>query len=333
MTLAFCVQSYNTYGPAYALNTSHRTAEMIRRLRSMPSCEVIQFQEVWSPSQAHQFLQDLHPEYSIVSSPNLKFRIGLMGFYQGYSLDSQTHIFPLNQDGGLLDGFRGVFSVKKGFQVESLYVGDSREPLFFINTHLHPTSAPVRLAQILEIYHWRRAHTQQKVILTGDFNFELNSLERRVVMGLVGLQDSGEVVFQGYPPQLCTYCEENPLRWLRGNHVFDYVFYSNQGGDEQQKLKPKSAEVNFKSDREGYLSDHYGLRVQFEWENGMIPKQDSFKEKKYQQFMIDLGIMNHLFKKAGGSFVQARQEVESIYQSLSARNGVAWEFYNRTTNL
>lgn len=333
---AFCVQSYNAYGPAYARNTIHRTQMMVSRLKKMDSCEVLQFQEVWSSDQAQIFLDQM-PPFQKTSAPNLKLRLGLMGFYQGESLGSFTHVFPLNNDGGLLDGVREAFSVMKGFQVESISLEKSndrsdkifsKEPIYFINTHLHPSSVGVRLAQLLELYQWRLHHLNQKLVLTGDFNFETGSLERRIVMGLLGLRDSAYEVWGSYSSGFCTYCEENPLRWMSGNHVFDYVFYSNFGGNEELKLSPRKGEVNFKADDGEFLSDHYGLRLFFNWqERNFTPE---FDEKQYKEFLNDLFIMNKVLKNEPDYFIKYRKMAQDIYLSLKDQRGLPWEYYKES---
>ncbi|HPI41920.1 MAG TPA: endonuclease/exonuclease/phosphatase family protein, partial [Pseudobdellovibrionaceae bacterium] len=315
----------------------YRTEKMVERLKTMTPCQILHLQEVWSSNQAKYFLKNLE-NYEKTSAPNLKFRLGLMGFYKGRGLGSQTHIFPLNNDGGLLDGLRESFSVLKGFQVESIQLGKSEEPVYFLNTHLHPTSVGVRLAQILELYSWRRQHPQQKVILTGDFNFEAKSLEKRILMILFGLQDSAEQVIEGYPHKICTYCHENPLRWLSGNHIFDYIFYSNRGGHPQKKLTPLRGEVNFKADDGEFLSDHYGLRIQFQWsplnnsENGFSQKVMSPNEN--QQVLKDLMIMNKILRNEPDYFIHYQKQAESIYRSFLEKQGEAWEFYlNNNSNV
>lgn len=225
----FCMQSFNAYGPLYALNIEERTESMILELQALPRCEVVQFQEVWNDSQIDQVENSLHVIYEM-STPNRQEKIGVMSLFMGNILTADTRDFKINSDGNLLDRARSIFNVKKAFHVVRASLPGVPEELYFMNTHLHPTSTSVRLTQILDILEWRLGHQDTKLLLSGDFNGDQVSLERAVIMFLLGMHDSLVETYGGkYPESVCTYCAANPLSWLPDDHILDYIFFSNAG--------------------------------------------------------------------------------------------------------
>ncbi|MBO9668297.1 MAG: hypothetical protein J7501_15965 [Bdellovibrio sp.] len=264
---SFCMQNFNAYGPLYAPQTTERMNWIGALLQDNPRCSAIHLQEVWSESNIDQIESALRSKYSI-SSPNREQRIGVMSLFDGQITGTYTQNFNVNNEGGILDGIREVLNVKKAFHVVRTQLFDMGEPFYFINTHLHPTSQAVRLTQIIDILQWRLYNQDLKFLLSGDFNADENSLERELIMTTLGAHDSLLDAYGGeYPAGLCTYCISNPHSWLLESKILDYIFVSNIGGNETH-MKAYNGEVNMRGPMPEPLSDHYGVRVYFELEQG-----------------------------------------------------------------
>ncbi|HEY8270301.1 MAG TPA: hypothetical protein VIG33_05390 [Pseudobdellovibrionaceae bacterium] len=258
----FCMQNFNAYGPLYAFHMEERTQGLMAELYAKPICTIVHLQEVWNSPQIDMIESSLRRYYNI-SAPNRLEKIGVMSLMMADIKGTETHDFKVNSEGNVLDLVRGAFNVKKAYHVVKASLTGIDEDFYFVNTHLHPTNSAVRLTQILDLLDWRLAHTDLKLLLSGDFNGDENSLERAVIMLLLGVRDSLVETLGGtYPKGVCTYCESNPLGWLAGDHVLDYIFFSNIGGDATQ-LKPFDGSINLGGTPRKPLSDHYGLRVHF----------------------------------------------------------------------
>lgn len=281
---SFCLQNFNLYGPVYALDIELRTrATASTLLREKSPCHLIQFQEVWNQGHIAQVHQLFNPHY-LIDSPNRRSRIGLMTLSRWPLLSSETEFFRLNDEGGVLDSLRSLANVRKAFHINEVRI-PSEDPawpdevVYLINTHLHPTSQALRIAQIVDLAMWRLQNRDKKMLLTGDFNAHHDSLEHQLVQDLLAVQDSAEVFFGTYPKEFCTYCRANPRSWKFSDEVLDYVWFSNQGGSPRQ-LKVTQVEQNLKGVGKFTLSDHYGVRVHFAWENQehwKLPKKESTK--------------------------------------------------------
>lgn len=179
----FCLQNFNAYGPIYASGIAERTSRMNSELQGIPKCEVVHLQEVWNAPQIRQIEQDLKHQYSI-SAPNKDQRIGLMSLFMGDVVATDTRSFQVNNEGGVMDGIRDALNVKKAFHVVRAEFFGIDEQFYFVNTHLHPSSEVVRVTQLLDLLDWRLRHQDAKLLLSGDFNADVNSLERELVIQL-----------------------------------------------------------------------------------------------------------------------------------------------------
>lgn len=275
-----CVQNFNAYGPIYASHILERTERIAGFLQAIPKCEVVHLQEVWNESQIDVVEKYLHRQYNI-SAPNRKEKIGVMSLIMGDILATETQSYRVNNEGGVLDSVRKTFNVKKAFHVVRARFFDIDEEFYFMNTHLHPTSVAVRLTQILDLLHWRLGHQDAKYILSGDFNADLPSLERKAIMALLGVHDSMEEFLGGsYPQGYCTYCAGNPLGWMLSDHTFDYIFFSNVG-TSSSSLKPVEGQVNMRGTPRAPWSDHFGVRVELSVEPSITNiSASALKEKR-----------------------------------------------------
>jgi len=274
----FCLQHFNTYGPAYATQTQERfelfTQELIHPKNPTQSpCEAIHLQEVWNSPEINLVFDNMAPSYNIYA-PNRDLRIGLMGLFKQKISSQSVYAFQVNNEDGILDRFREFFGVQKGFAVVTSTVPESNQEIDFVNTHLHPSSQAVRIAQILELTQWRSQHRERPMILSGDFNFKVDSLERVLVLYAMGVFDSFELVHQKYPGDFCTYCTANPRGWLNEDAIFDYVFVSQSGGQSQYPW-PTQISINLKGIEDFTYSDHYGLIADFKFNNFKYQSSDS----------------------------------------------------------
>lgn len=328
LSSALCIQNFNAYGPVYAPDIEGRSARLLTSLKQ-DRCDVIQLQEVWDTNHAYFFINGLNGEYQI-TSPNLENRIGVMSFFKGTILSTQTIKYGTNSDGGFLDGVRGLLGVEKAFHVSQVNMNELGENVFFINTHLHPSSSAVRVAQILDLYRWRVKNQNLKLILSGDFNAGIPSFERKLLMLLLGAHDTMEETFSRYSPSpnYCTYCGNNPLGWLSGeNHVFDYIFVSNIS-QFPSSLVATSGQVNLKGDSiNGPLSDHYGIRVDIKKIYQVILLSNAQKEERKERLLGILLNVRSLIYTLDSNVEEYNQLILDIFNSIHSRQGIHWDYF------
>lgn len=324
----FCLQNFNVYGPIYAPAVTARTALITEQLKSEnPRCDVLQFQEVWNRDHIDQVMQAFQNSYAI-SAPNLDSRIGVMSLFEGEIAAQETHLYQLNSQGGVLDTIRGWSGVKKAYHIVKAKLQSQSEEMYFLNTHMHPTSGSVRLAQIVDLYRWRLQHQDRKLVMSGDFNSEIGSLERALIMSLLGVHDSMEEVMGGtYPLNFCSYCEENPHSWLSGHHLFDYVFYSNVS-ESAESIHALRGEVNLKGQGRNTLSDHYGVRVYLSLDS-LVPLTPSPELRRNKLVSILDKAIAQLRAEYSQEYADTIQQLEITRESLERRQGEDWEYFSQ----
>lgn len=317
----FCIQNFNAYGPVYARDLKERTDLMTGYLQSMPRCDVVHLQEVWNKAHIDQVEMNLKSLYNM-SAPNKEARIGLMSLFTADIKGSQTVPFNVNNEGGVLDSVRDALNVKKAYHVVRAQFYGVPEDFFFMNTHLHPKSKAVRLTQILDILQWRLKNQQLKLVLSGDFNADIDSFERKFLMGALGVRDSMEDYLGKYPQGFCTYCSENSLGWMLTDHTFDYIFFSNVG-KASTRLKVLEGQVNMQEILKKRLSDHYGVRVEFSLEDsqGKLSKAQ-FEHRRSNVLKMLSEADKVLMREKGSEFRPYRTLVKSLSEQLNSRSGV-----------
>lgn len=323
---ALCIQNFNAYGPIYAGDTRERTALFTDALtRPGQGCGIVHFQEIWNKSQIDQVEDAMKAQYAVMD-PDRAQRIGLMSLVQGQVLQQETHVFKVNNLGGVLDSVREMAGVSKAFHAARVELNEgSSQPLWMVNTHLHPSSARVRTLQLLEIIRWRLQHPDFPMVLSGDFNMTVDSLERRFIMNAIGALDSVETANHGeYPKGFCTYCELNPRSWMKGNYVFDYVLISNGAG--QRGFEPVAALVNLKGTPDFSLSDHFGLRIELE-EGTLLPVDETLLERRRQGLMETLTEVVEDWKQDGSKYQAQIRELRGYHVSLQSKSGAFWNYF------
>lgn len=254
---AECLVSFNVYGPIYASAVNSRTKKIAQEIKSRHLCKLVHLQEAWNDSQIDILERDLRQEFQIYA-PNRTYRIGLMLLARRAWAEARTFSFNVNYDDGFLDQFRRWVNAQKAFSFVKNVLPDT----LAVNTHLHPSSEAIRIMQIMDIFNWRVLHKNQALVLSGDFNSAPNSLEHRLVRALLDVDDSYQAAHGEYPKDFCTYCEDNPMSWLSGNHVLDYVFLS-KARPQRPGWKAVKNELVL-TGQESPLSDHYGVKAHFE---------------------------------------------------------------------
>lgn len=325
----FCIQNFNAYGPIYASDVEERSEMISGFLQGIPKCDVVHLQEVWNEEQIDIFERNLSRQYNI-TSPNRRAKIGLMSLFMADVQAEKTLDFSINHEGGVLDTVRSAFNVKKAFHVVRSRFFAIDEDFYFVNTHLHPTSAAVRMTQILDILRWRLEHQDAKLVLSGDFNSDIGSIERQMVMLTLGVQDSMAEFFGGtYPVGYCTYCTGNPLGWTLTSYTFDYVFFSNVG-QVDTTLKVENGQVNMRGTPRKPWSDHFGLRINF----SVLPEmrtidEDVLSQRRDQTIRMLTDIQAYLKKQEPLDFVPYVSTIEDMIKQLKTRRGVFNQYFEK----
>lgn len=325
----FCLQNFNAYGPIYASNVQERTERWTAELQIKPACEVVQLQEVWNEGHINQVDAALRSRYTM-SSPNRKARIGLMSLFKGHIRSEETYSFKVNNEGGLLDGVRKMFNVKKAFHIVTADIPGAGEDFYFLNTHLHPSSQAVRLTQVLDLLNWRLKNQNRKLIVSGDFNASFDKLEHEFVLSTLMVKDSLQQVLGSYPADMCTYCHRNPLSWMNDDHVFDYVFYSNVG-ESATVLNPIDGRINMKGTERRPLSDHFGVRIQF----SLVQPQTAMdfltlelQKKKTVQVLLQASEV--LKREKGNEFAPYKKQIKNLVTQLNENQGPFAEYFAKS---
>jgi hypothetical protein len=318
---AFCLQTFNGYGPVYAPQVQSRTENFTREIVAQ-GCEVVHLQEIWNSDQI-SIVQTLARKKYGVWSPNVQTKFGLMTLSQYLEPQSlrQERVFESNNDGGLLDGGREIFGVMKGWATTRLKIPGVEGELDFINLHLHPASEAVRFAQLLEIVLDRSTQTDRRpIVISGDFNMEPLSTEYFFITTALKLRDPVIEKFQQYPLSYCTYCRSNRLSWLPSDHVFDYIFYSHSA-----PLKVEDFRLDLTGPGGEPYSDHYGLRI------GFAPAQarDIRHLESERYFLLStLRRMQDSLEEKYGRTSKITKNLKELSHQLELRSGSYWTYFS-----
>lgn len=307
---AFCVQTFNVYAPIYAPAKKARLSRLQSEITRGEQCEVLHFQEFWLRGGRREMVTELSREgWATFEGPYFH---GLLSAIQGPLTQSYSGLFRKNSDGAL-DKVRKGFGVKKGYNLIQSKLGGHSVDL--VNVHLHPTSQVVRLAQILQLLELRLTRLGQPMVMTGDFNLEPGSLDYWVLVLGLNFNDSLREV-DSYRDGQCTYCDRNPYSWLKGDHIFDYILFSRPR-QNSISLTLREALINFNSDSP--LSDHYGVRGQFQWENFSQHDEASLQKQRERvsYLMKNLEIVVKIFKKEGKKYHFEYKHAQNLLERLS----------------
>lgn len=321
---SLCVQTFNTYGPAYARHKKERTEALAASLHAdNPPCDILQFQELWRESYFDRLKSSLDSLRYLAlfndSYRNDGYSTGLASFFQGSVAKIKSLRYEVNNESGLLDLFRGLLKVAKGFTLIEAKIDSAPETILLINTHTHPTETSIRLAQMLQLVKATitEAPAGEPIIFTADLNSTPDSPEMALLKNLLLLQDS-YLELHGTYAGICTYCEKNPLSWSSEDRVIDYVLYRNRG---VMKLLPISSEVNLQNYQGLILSDHYGVRTHFRSEIQPSSIASTISAEQIKVAQKTLLQVKSILQKAGDEYLtESLKTIDGFLADLNSRN-------------
>lgn len=263
----FCLQTFNVYATAYSSNVRPRLSALADTLTNDP-CDAVQFQEFWRESDFNFFRTEFaRSSMNLVQADKLRpdsSMTGLVSAFQGKVERSYSELYRINNEDGLLDWFRKLGGVQKGFTALQAKI-ESGPSVLFLNTHTHPTSEAIRTAQMIQLVDFAllRAEkaTELPVIFTADLNATPDSLEMALLEKVLLLRNAYLEANQSYGDS-CTYCNTNPLSWLKESRTIDFTLIRSAPSLE---LRSRQSEVNLRGTDRAPLSDHYGVRSQIQW--------------------------------------------------------------------
>jgi hypothetical protein len=319
-----CVQTFNVYGPAYARNVSGRLQATAKELEGS-GCQIVQIQELWQERDFNLFAGLLQKaDYSSFRADALRrdrAMIGLSSHFLGKSSDRRSELYRVNNEGGIIDWFRGIAGVQKGFSVETFESEEGN--LRVVNTHTHPTETTIRLAQMVQLLKAIQGLSfDYPLVVTGDFNATPDSKEMRLLTALTGLRDSYADFHSGYRDE-CTYCSSNPLAWDSNDRVIDFVFVRS---GQKFGLRTMGSAINLQGDTNAPLSDHYGVRSNFSWTGGtpLLPVEDARVQARKSEALLALAsAREELLSKRGAGFREAAEQI-GRWESELKRGWPSW---------
>ncbi|RYZ99299.1 MAG: hypothetical protein EOP11_19645, partial [Proteobacteria bacterium] len=264
---AFCLQTFNVYGPAYASDTKWRIGQAAKAI-ARDGCEIVQLQELWQKNQFAILENKLSPSgwAGLWADPlrGDQALIGLGTFVKGSISQARSALYRANNGDGLLDRVRGLSGVQKGYTLIEASAAGS--PAFLlINTHTHPTHEPTRLVQLLQLteaIYEDPAAGETPLLFTADINATPKSLEYAILRDLLLLRDGYAEANGGYGEE-CTYCAKNRYSWSREDRVIDFTLHRS---GPRAKLHARNSGINLRG-QGNPLSDHFGVRTEIEWED------------------------------------------------------------------
>lgn len=320
---ALCVQTFNAYGAFYAGATAARTARIATELQAR-GCDVVQLQETFPTSAVDMpatFARGLAETHAVAAAP--ESHNGLVALVKGEI--RETTFFQFFE--------QTLIGIRKGFTVTRARLPGMNEEVYLVNLHLHHSSSPARLAQLLEMIDWRLSHPSLTMILTGDFNADPGSLERRFVTTLLRLRDSVEEARGAYPAGWCTYCKDNPRSWdgfpFGGtDHVYDYIYVST-GTATALDFAARAVEVNLQGAPGFTLSDHYGVTAEL----APVARVPATAEEVEARRTAALGALDAveaaLLQVRNSRLAGVRETIAGYRSQLDNREGIAYAYLSR----
>jgi endonuclease/exonuclease/phosphatase family metal-dependent hydrolase len=266
------IQTFNCFGPAYAPRLVFRSKMLCDYLKANDPLDICFFQEVWKESHykiIHKLFYkeqaDLGEFYFDTLTPKNK-KTGMLVYYRGDLISSEYIPFSINES-NLLDKFRNKIGILKGIGHLELHRADLGS-LHVINIHTHPTSAAVRISQIVEIIAFVKSLKNANIIIAGDFNMEPSSVEYKLLLSSLACEVVPTKPLVG--GELSTYSRKNPYAIPGLHKLVDYIFL------QSDNLVFSAAKINMQKHLGYHLSDHYGVYAEISEEKSTPkPKLDS----------------------------------------------------------
>jgi endonuclease/exonuclease/phosphatase family metal-dependent hydrolase len=261
---SLCLQTFNVYGPAYASGTVSRLGRTGEAL-AQEGCDFVQLQELWKETQ-FRILSKKLPGRDARWADHLRQDRALTGlgtFVNGRITAARSEIFRANNGDGILDRVRGLSGVQKGFTVIGAEAGAGFS-VYLVNAHTHPTDEPTRIAQMLQLtasLYEEASLAEKPLLFTADLNATPGGLEYAMLRDLLLFRDGYAEAHGAYGTE-CTYCADNPYSWSSQDRVIDFTLYRPA---PRASLHPSRSVINLTGEGRP-LSDHYGVRTDFSWE-------------------------------------------------------------------
>ncbi len=265
------VQTLNTYYPFYASGKLQRKSSLFKLLQKETS-DINFFQEVW----LKRFHIDMKNWSQLLGMKSIVYDTlkknskwsGLVTLLKGDVHKKEIHFFPIGED--LYDYLYSIFDINKGFGIAYItHPKFPNTPLWVVNTHLHHVTQKTRLLQLIHYFKWflNPAVLQDPVICAGDFNFEPDSLEFKIIQNMFLFKEPQSYLGMEYS---CTLCKDNEYsishtlsEYLSVDYekTTDYIFFRSS---PYVRLIPKNFHIFPKKYNGHFVSDHYGLKVDIE---------------------------------------------------------------------
>jgi endonuclease/exonuclease/phosphatase family metal-dependent hydrolase len=322
----FCVQTFNVYATAYASGVQERLSKLADTLTNQP-CDIIQFQEFWREADFHRFSTEFaRAQMNLVFADSLRrdqAMVGLTSAFHGKTGRMFSEIYRINNEDGFLDWFRNLSGVQKGItEIETQL--DKGPNVLFLNTHTHPTSEPIRVAQMIQLADTVLIRSPNAaslpLIFNGDINATPDSLEMAVLQKVLLLRDAYKETHGGKYGAECTYCESNPLSWGGGNRVIDFTLFRSSATTTFRAVK---SEINLRGSETAPLSDHYGVRSQLaftEHASELLPADSALVlDRKAEAVKVLIRAREALTAEHKQVYETAIAQIDSLLQKFRGR--------------
>ncbi len=266
------IQTLNIYQPPYSANQSERLSNLLDFIIK-DSSDIIFFQEVWIENYYKKIKnasQSIQMESIPFDTSNTKN--GLVTLLKSKKYVMSSHQFPYVK-GSFYDFIYDLFGISKGFGIAHVGFPNFPDQFFLaINVHLHHLNLEARLIQLLYYFRWfiKQKNFKDPIIFAGDFNFEPDSLEFKMIQKMFLFEEPWTHLKLNYS---CTLCEDNKIgivsilnqfltKTKKIKKTLDYIFFRSS---PNTKIIPKDLKVFPKKYNGNFLSDHYGLKADIQF--------------------------------------------------------------------
>lgn len=261
--------TFNVWGlpEAFSDDVSSRMRELAKRLEAS-DLDVLLIQEAWT-GEVRRTLRHGARQAGFEVSVGDGASGGLMTLSRFPIRASRFDGFRFRGDPERID--KGEYLGGKGFEIVEIEGPDG--PFVVVNTHVHARyriedsslDSAVRAAQLLQIVAFVHARSGT-VVVGGDFNCRQGEPEYEVFRGLTGAIELGQGTTLG------TLSSSNFYKRHRvgADKRIDFLFVRPASGVSWQASDPKLlfSETAHIRRRDRSLSDHYGFRVDLNWQAG-----------------------------------------------------------------
>lgn len=261
--------TFNVWGlpEAFSDDVSSRMRALVARLEAT-DLDILMIQEAWT-REVRRTLRNGARRAGFAVSSGDGASGGLMTLSRFPIRASRFERFRFRGDPERVT--KGEYLGGKGFEV--VEVEGDEGPFVVVNTHAHARysaenstlDSAVRTAQLLQIVAFLNGHVGS-VVIGGDFNCREVDPEYRVFQGLTGAIELGS----GAPIETLSSSNFYKRDRTAPDKRIDFLFVRPASGVAWRASDPRLlfAETARIRRRDRSLSDHYGFRVEFDWQPG-----------------------------------------------------------------